>query len=137
MGATDDAAEKKAPATTAAPSTTTTEADDPADATDHGDDDGTDVSDPADERDTDATEPTDEPDADVAEPTEGPPPHLLDEADAQAAVESVNLTIDDLPAGEGWTSEPDDGGDDNVFDTCAGDALDLDSTRSPRRAARS
>ena len=102
--------------TTAAPSkTTTTEAAEP-----------TDVTEPADDPDTDVTEPADDPDTDVTEPTDDADAELLGEADAQAAVESVNLTIDDLPAGDGWTSEPDDGADDNVFDKCAGDALDLD-----------
>jgi len=109
-GKADDAT-PKAPATTAPPSTT--EAAEPADHDDH------------DDHDTDVTQPTDEPD-DVTEPTDDPEAELLGEADAQAAVESVNLTIDDLPAGEGWTSEPDDGGDDNVFDKCAGEELDLD-----------
>jgi len=113
-GKADDAA-KKPTTTTAAPSTTTTEAAEPTDGTDH-----------ADGHETDVTEPADDPDDDVAEPTDDAEAELLSEADAQAAVESVNLTIDDLPAGEGWTSEPDDGADDNVFDTCAGEALDLD-----------
>ena len=112
-GKADDAA-KKTPATTAAPSTTTTEAAEPTDVTDH------------DDHDTDVTQPADEPDDDVTEPADDADAELLGEADAQAAVESVNLTIDDLPAGEGWTSEPDDGADDNVFDKCAGEELDLD-----------
>jgi hypothetical protein len=105
---TTHGAAKKTTTTTAAPSkTTTTEAAEPTDVTDPADD----VTDPAD---------------DVTEPDDGADDELLGEAEAQDAVESVNLTIDDLPAGDGWTSEPDDGADDNVFDKCAGDALDLD-----------
>ena len=59
-------------------------------------------------------------DSDMSDMDHGDP----DQATAQHVVESVNLTVDDLPAG--WTAKPDDGADHNVFDQCAGDALDLD-----------